>query len=582
MGSNITVERDVMVSMRDGVKLATDVYRPADDARHPVLVQRTPYSKSTAWFVGGLILNPLDAAERGYAAVVQDTRGRFQSEGEWEPFVNEAADGHDCVEWAGEQQWSDGNVGIYGSSYMGVTVLQAAAAAPPHLKAAMSYLTGANYHDGWSYSGGAFELSFNLWWTNFLAWDTLARLDLSDAARQELLLGLVQAASDPWQAARHLPLREIPAFTKEVAPYWQEWLNHPAYDEYWERTDVAAQADRIEVPLLHITGWFDNFLRGHLDLNEAIRSRGDKKVLGDHRFVIGPWDHEAYLTVRLSSAGQREFGPAALSGAAGVGETAFQWFDHWLRGEDTAIVQTPGVRYFVMGENAWREAEAWPPEHTATSFYLHSGGGANGRSGDGALTTDAPGREPPDSYVYDPMDPVPSVGGRTLGPVFGPGGIQDQSRVEEREDVLVYTSPRLTRPVTIAGPLTVSLFAATEARDTDFTAKVVDVEPDGYCANIAEGIIRARYRNGMTREEFLEPGEPTEFTIDLWDVAHTFRPGHRIRLEVSSSNFPRFDRNLNGEVDPADGGPGEVQVAVQQVFHDADRPSRLILPVVER
>jgi putative CocE/NonD family hydrolase len=457
-----------------------------------------------------------------------------------------------------------------------VTTIQALVAAPPHLKAAISYMTGANYHSGWSYSGGAFELGFNLWWTNFLGWDTASRLKVDETERAELLGQLAEATGDPWTAARHLPLTELPAFQNDVAPYWQEWLRHPIYDQYWAQVDALARVGDIRAPLLQIAAWYDNFLRGHLDLNARLQRQGQ------HRLVIGPWDHEAYLSLRLSRAGERDFGPSAISGPTLVADLGLQWFDHWLAGKETPLVDTRPVRYFMMGDNTWQEAGSWPPASTPTRWHLRSGGRANTRHGDGALTLEAPGAEPADSYRYNPADPVPSLGGRTLHPNLGPAGVQNQATLEEREDVLVYSSARLTTRLAVAGPVSVTLFAASSAPDTDFTAKLVDVEPDGYCANIAEGIIRARYRSGEPREELLEPGEVTEFSIDLWDVAHTFQAGHRIRLEISSSNFPRFDRNLNSTVSPELAGSEELQAADQQVWHDSNHASHLTLPVLER
>jgi putative CocE/NonD family hydrolase len=579
MAMTVLVERDVKVPMRDGVRLATDVYRPKGDGPWPVLVERTPYGKSFAWFTAGLIVNPLVAAERGYAVVVQDTRGRNASQGPFEPFVHEADDGYDTVEWAAGQPWSNGAVGVFGSSYLGVTALTATLAAPPHLKAAVSYLTGANYHDGWTYSGGAFELSFNLWWTSFLAWDTVARARMRPKEREATLAELVEVASDWETAARHLPLADLPAFRK-VAPYWREWLEHPSYDAFWKRVDQTAKAGGLKVPLLQVAGWFDNFARGAIDMHAALQSvRGKPKTRS--RLVIGPWDHEAYLSVRPTASGSREFGPAAVGGVTMMGDLVLDWFDEWLGGgAPSAASEAAPVRYFVMGENRWAGALTWPPKHRPTPWYLRSAGAASSRLGDGALSLDKPGPDPADSFLYDPADPVPSIGGRTLAPIFGPGGIQDQSDVELRDDVLVYTSPMLTGPVSIAGPVTAVLHVASSAVDTDFTAKLVDVEPDGFCANIAEGIIRARYRDGHAREALLTPGEPTELTVDLWHVAHTFLPGHMIRLEVSSSSFPRWDRNLNCATSPGQAGPEELQVAVQQVLHDPAHPSRLLLPVV--
>ncbi len=579
--SDVTIERDVMVEMRDGVALATDIYRPPESGAYPTLVYRIPYDKSFAWFVGSLILNPVNAVERGYAVVVQDTRGRFNSEGEWDPFHHEAADSYDTIEWAAEQEWSDGHVGIYGSSYMGVPTWQGAVADPPHLDAAFAYLTGSNYHEGWTYSGGAFELGFNLWWALFLGWDTLERLDISEDELEAAQVALSTAYANPQEAAEHLPLSDLPAFDRGVASYWEDWLEHPAYDDYWEGVDVNQQADEIDIPVLHVTGWFDNFLRGHLDIHETLNESVGGEVGENERFMIGPWDHEAYLSVTPTFSGDKPYGPQAFSGQLRMEELAFQWFGHHLKGEETGAGDLPGVQYMDLGTREWETTDTWPPAHDPTTYYLHSDGSANTRFGDGTLTRAEPDAEPADSFEYDPMDPVPSTGGRTLMPNIGPGGIADQADVEEREDVLVYTSPQLTAPQRIAGPVDVTLYAASSAPDTDFTAKLVDVEPDGYCANIAEGIQRGRYRNDSSEPEFLSPGEVHEFSIDLWSTAHTFEAGHRIRLEISSSNFPRYDRNLNVKTQPAQASADEAQVATQRVRHDDHYASSLTLPIVD-
>src|SRR3990172_3753648 len=480
----IIIDRDIWVPMRDGVLLATDIYRPSDNEKHPILVHRLPYDKSYAWIAAGLMFNPLEAVERGYVVVIQDTRGRHNSEGVWNPFFHEAEDGYDTVEWAASQPWSDGNVGIYGSSYMGVTTWQTVITNPPHLKAAIAYLTGSNYHNGWTYSGGAFELGFNLWWTWFLAGDTLMRLKLSPDELNQALAEWDKLNTGFIEAAKYLPLKNQPAFQKGVATYWREWLEHPSYDGYWEKIDINKRASNIKVPVLHITGWYDNFLQGHLDIYKSIKEKAAKDVQESMRF------------------------------------------------------------------------------------------------GDGELSTIAPEQELPNSYVYDPVNPVPSRGGRTLMPTYGPGGIQDQSKVEERDDVLIYTSPQLASSVSVAGPVKVTLYASSSAPDTDFTAKLVDVEPDGYCANVAEGIVRARYRSSMAKEDFMEPGKTYEFKIDLWDVAYTFAPGHRIRVEISSSNFPRYDRNLNTNKPMAEAAESDMKVATQRVFHNTDYPSHIVLPFV--
>jgi putative CocE/NonD family hydrolase len=580
MSATITIERDIRVPMRDGVHLATDVYHPPGSGRHPVLVHRTPYSKDDWWVVGTLMFNPVQAVERGYAVVVQDSRGRFKSDGDWVPFFCEAPDGYDTVEWAAAQPWSDGRVGIYGSSYNGVTTVQALVAAPPHLKACVSYMTGANYHQGWVYSGGAFELAFNLWWALHQAWETVYRLGLDEQQLSEALGRLTRATLDPWDDLHHLPQRNHPLFRGGLAKYYDEWLQHPRYDEYWKQVDVVAQARQITVPVLQISCWYDGFLKGHLDLNEALKKHPDKRVRDTHEFVLGPWDHMSYLGVRKAAAGEREFGPIAVSGPTTVAPLALEWFDRWVAEKKTASPSAKRVRYFVMGSNEWHAADTWPPAHTPVWYYLRSGGRANSRFGDGALATQAPGNEPPDSYVYDPARPVPSFGSKIMAPSYSPPGVQDQARTEERDDVLVYTSAQLSAPLTIAGPASATLFITSNAVDTDFTAKLVDVQPDGYCAPIADGILRARYRKGMDREELLVSGEVVELTVDLLAVAHAFNAGHRIRLEVSSSNFPKYDRNLNVAASPAAAGAEEMRRAAQQVFHDSRRPSHISLPVI--
>lgn len=577
--SSVAVDFDVMVPMRDGVSLATDVYRPLDDGRHPVLVYRTPYGKSGT----GLVIDRIGAVKRGYAVLAQDTRGRNRSGGEWLPWLaHEADDGYDTVEWAAVQPWSDGNVGVYGASAMGVTAIQAAVAAPPHLRAAMVYVAGTNLHNGWIFSNGVFELGFGMHWSLFsLPNQAIARLDVLPEQRSELTARLVAAQAGRWDTMRHLPLADVPALREGVAPQWREWLAHPTYDDYWKAIDAVRRADAIRVPILHGTGWYDNFLRGHLDLQRALQDSPNATLRQQHRFFVGPWEHLSYLSDATSTAGERDFGSTAAGGARLLPDLVFGWFDYWLKGLEGAAAQPRPVRYFVMGLNEWREADSWPPPHAERTYYLQSGGRGNSRLGDGVLSPEPPGDQPPDAFVYDPDNPVPSVGGRTLHREWGPAGVFDQATVEAREDILVYTSPYLTEAVSIAGPVSVVLYASTTGADTDFTAKLVDVEPNGYCANIAEGIVRARFRNGSDHEDWISPGAIEVYTIDLWDVAHEFASGHRVRLEISSSDFPRFDRNLNSRVSPSLGSADDAQIAVQQIWHDRLRPSCLRLPVIE-
>jgi putative CocE/NonD family hydrolase len=577
----IHTERDVAVEMRDGVPLSTDVYRPTEGGAYPALLMRLPYDKDNPGSVGRVI-NPLNAVEKGYVVVIQDTRGRFSSDGKFDPYRDDQNDGYDTVEWIADQTWCNGKVGTFGASYKGITAWQTIAADPPHLKAGVPMIAASNLHDGWAYSNGAFELGFNLTWAmSYLLADTLGRLDRPADEMASIYEQFEQGFTNPREMLEWLPLTDVPVFDNEAGQYWREWLNHPSYDEYWKQTDVNTQVEDISVPVLHVSGWYDSFFRGHTDFYEAMEERAEEDVRENHRMVIGPWDHSTAGGTTPTMSGDKDFGIDCVISQV-MGDLALQWFDYWLKDEESGAGDLPKVRYYMMGANEWRETEEWPPEHSPTQFYLSSAGTANTRFGNGVLTKKVPDESvPPDSFKYDPFDPVPSCGGNIFMDEITPAGVQDQSQVEERDDVLVYTSPRLTSEVEIAGPVRVTLHAASSTSDTDFTAKLVDVEPDGYCANIAEGIVRGRYRSSREEAEFMEPGKEYEFNIDLWSTAHTFRENHQIRLEISSSNFPRFDRNPNTKVSPSEATADDFAIASQEVFHDAERPSHLTLPVIE-
>ncbi|MHB1808629.1 MAG: CocE/NonD family hydrolase [Solirubrobacteraceae bacterium] len=575
------VERDVRVAMRDGVSLATDVYRPDGGGAHPALMHRTPYGRAHPLYLHGTAIDVIGAVEDGYAVVSQDTRGRFDSGGEWNPFRHEADDGFDTVEWLALQDWCDGRVGAYGTSYNGATALHVAVGKPRHLVAVLSYMAGTSYDDGWVYSGGAFELGFAVFWLTRGAWETLRRGDVPQARREQLARLLREVAALPRRIVDRLPVSELPGFEPELVPFWRDWLEHPPGNDYWREIDVAAQAEQIEVPVLHISGLYDNLLGGHLALNEALKRHSSPLVREQHRFVLGPWDHEAYQSSRPNAAGDYDFGPQAPNAYGLMRTMSREWFDRWLRGRDAPLLATPRASYFRTGAESWEQADAWPPAREPTALHLASGGHANTRAGDGMLVWEAPaGEQPPDSFRYDPWNPVPSNGGRTLAPVFGTAGIHDQASIEDRPDVLVYTSEALGRELVLAGEASLVLFASSSCVDTDFTAKLVDVEPDGYCRNLAAGIVRARYRAGDGGESWLTLEEPTELRIDLRAISHAFAPAHRIRLEVSSSNFPTYDRNLNSQAHPAFGGESDVRVALQRVLHDEQHPTRLLLPVL--
>jgi putative CocE/NonD family hydrolase len=562
---------------RDGVRLWADVYLPAGNGPFPTLLYRVRGSKDSAFITGTLMLNPIVAADRGYAVVVQQVRGRGSSEGEWHPFIYEAEDGLDAVEWTLQQPWCDGSIGVYGSAYAGATALQITATGHPAVKACVAFVTGANYYDGWIYTSGAFELGWDNFWAYLTAGESLQRLEVDETRRAALAEALEPAFKDPMAQMERLPLRDQPALD-EISPHYWTWLDHPTYDEYWQRLDVVPRADRITAAVLNITGWWDNFLGSHIQLYDALR---DRSPAGENqRLVIGPWDHFTYVGVVPTAAGDRDFGPKGLAGNPVVGPMTLDWVDRLLRDGAATAATAPGVRYFMCGPDRWVDEGAWPPPARTSRYHLRSSGGANSSSGDGTLSLDGPGPgEPADRYRYDPADPVPTVGGRTLMPTVVAAGIRDQSTVAERDDVLVYTSEALDEALDIAGSVRVELWASTSAVDTDFTAKLVDVGPDGYCSIVADGIIRARHRGTYEDADWLTPGEVYGLEIALWGAAWRFDAGHHIRLEVASSNFPRFDRHLNIKAWPGSASLDEAVVAEQTVYHDEARPSALILPV---
>jgi len=570
----LAVDRNVPVSMRDGTALYADIYRPSGRGPYPTLLQRTPYDK------GGPIAIPLilRAASSGYAVVVQDVRGRFASEGEFYAFVNERQDGYDTLEWLVAQPWCDGNVGMFGQSYVGLTQWQAAISGHPALKAIIPTVTAADYHAGWTYQGGAFELSFNLSWTmTNLATNTVSRRRKSDPSAEETFQRLLDGVDDLTAGFRRLPLVGHPILS-EFAPYYDDWVNHPTYDDFWAHLDVSTRHDTLQVAALNIGGWYDIFLKGTIDNFSGMRANAPTDMRDRQHLLLAAWNHSGIS--RGNPIGTHDFGMRATGGIIDSDGIQLRWFDRWLRGIENGVDHDPPVRLFVMGSNQWRHEHEWPLARTDwQEWFLHSGGRANSLNGDGVLSRESPASEPPDTYVYNPRNPVPTMGGGLCcNAVFSQGGAYDQRAVEAREDVLVYTTPPLDQPVEATGPVRLILHASSSALDTDWTAKLVDVSPCGYARNLTDGILRARYRHSMREGTPISPGEVIAYEVDLWATSNTFLAGHRIRLEVSSSNFPRFDRNPNTGEMP--GRSAEMVSAVQTVCHSSEYLSRLVLPVI--
>ncbi len=571
----LIIDKHLQVPMRDGVLLATDVYRPAGPGPFPVVMMRLPYNKEqpVLLFLAGDILR---VAQAGYAVVVQDCRGTWASGGEFSPYFQEAEDGADAIAWAAAEPWSTGEVGMMGASYYGATQWLAAIEAPPALKAISPFITTDQYYEKWTYQGGAFQLGFMLQWASatFGVAEAVRRLlrGTGDATGVGTAIGAADAvAANYW----HLPLCELPAVAN-LTPYVRDWLAHPSYDDYWRAAAPCEHYAKITTPALNFGGWYDLFLGGTLANYAAMKDRTPQKL------VIGPWVHGYNGGVYPA----RNFGLMAHDGVADVTAMQIRWFDHFLKGEANGVLDEAPVKIFVMGPDVWREEADWPlPDTDWQQWYLHSAGSAGTKAEDGVLSPRAPGQEAPDSYLYDPRDPVPTVGGASFLPglfIAANAGPRDQREVEQRADVLCYTSAVLERDLEVTGPVQLVLYVSSSALDTDFTGKLVDVHPDGTALILTDGILRARYRESLSSPQLMTPGEVYRLEIDLVATSNVFAAGHRLRLEVSSSNFPRFDRNTNSGGVIATETEADFVRATNTVWHDELRASHLVLPVIAR
>jgi putative CocE/NonD family hydrolase len=600
----VAVMKNVMIGMRDGVKLSTDIYRPARngaliEGRFPVLLERTPYRKDRG---------AADVAQyfvpRGYVVVVQDVRGRYQSEGRWRPIVDDPNDGFDTAAWIGAQAWSDGGIGTMGTSYGGATQHAIAIGNAPHVKAMIPRNAMSDFGRYGVRHNGAFELR----WFNWV-------VTMGNAApgTAEAPLAAARAASDPAAVAalldmgshvrdyvRSLPLRAGTTPLK-FAPDYEAWLveamSHGDYDAFWKdhgSSVIDHLAEYKDVPEYHTTGWYDSWGTPVANLN-FVELRKAKKSL--QRLIVGPWIHSSE---HLSYAGEAQFTDDA---ALDLEAFHLRWFDHWLKGVDNGVDREPPVRIYVMGGGDahktpegrlfvgghWRDEREWPPARAmATPYYLHS---------NGTLSQEKPADSPPTTYLFDPRNPVPTLGGNvsSQGTLMFQGAADQRCRpgfwlctddkpLSARNDVLVFQTPTLDGNIEVTGRLIVKLWAASNGPDTDFTAKLIDVYPPnkdypaGVDLNIADSIVRARYRKGPGKAEFLKPGQPEEFTIEMYPTSMVFQRGHRIRLDISSSNFPRFDVNPNtGE--PLNDNR-RWRIAENSVYFGGSHASQILLPVI--
>lgn len=549
VSASVAVEFNVRVPMRDGVALSANVYRPAKAGRYPVVVVRTPYTKTPNYDARGRFW-----AREGYVFIVQDVRGRGDSDGPFIPLVHEADDGVDTFNWAARQAWSSGKIGTLGGSYGAWTQLYPASSGESALTAMIPMAVPPD-------PDRSFPLHLGVPVPATVPW--LASID---GHTLQSLAGVdLQAAYDG------RPLIDMDQRMGRNLPAWREWLQHPVRDTYWEVRSYQTRLLDSVVPALYISGWYDDVLVGALENFTNMTTRGRAEARDRQRLVIGPWGHAINAARKL---GQIDFGPSAV---IDMDDLHRRWFDRWLKGLSNGVDEESRVRLFVMGSNEWVNENEWPIARTQyTKYYLRSDGAANSLSGNGTLSTTAPGRRArPDKFRFDPDEPVPFATALDSKQMGGP---DDYRQIEERADVLVYSTAPSTTPLRICGPLRVELFASSSAIDTDWTAKLLDVHPDGYAQRLNDGIVRGRFRHGHDKEVLLTPGKVEQYSIDLWSTCVDILPGHRLRLEISSSAAGKFAVNLNTAGDQATQTKGVI--AAQTVYHDATRLSHVLLPIV--
>ena len=539
-----------MVPMRDGVRLATDVYLPSGRApgqKFPTVLIRTCYNKfSTAQFFAFV--------HYGYAVVAQDTRGRELSEGVWQPIVNEREDGDDTLNWIAAQPWSDGSVGMIGASYLAIVQWQAAASGNPHLKAIISMVTGGVPLFDFPHRGGVLS-------PGTIAWVV--------SMRKRNFVPDDMERTDWEQVLKTRPIREIPARgIGEEIPFWNEWMDHEYYDGYWHKANFLARQHRIDVPAMYISGWYDDVGPGSMQAWDMNR-RGGR---ANQKLICGAWQHKMNVSRDIHG---NDYGPDAVRYDMFL--RYLRWYDRFLKGVENGVEREPAAEYFTIGENRWHTSDTWPPRAAVNrELYLSSAGRANTSGGDGLLLPEPPEEAGEDHYVYDPADPTPFLIDISENECLVP---ENYREVERRADVLVYTTPPLERAVTVAGEPAAILYASSDARDTDWVVRVTDVDEEGNSIRMCDGILRARFRKSFIEPSLLLPGEIVRYEIPMTWISNRFAAGHRIRVEIASGADSSLFPNSNTGLPIAD--DTSVQIARQTVFHGGRRQSRIVLPVVE-
>jgi hypothetical protein len=556
-GNGVRLERDVRCRLSDGVTLISDHYYPSGGGPWPTLLMRQPYGRDIASTV--VYAHPIWFARHGYHVAIQDVRGRGGSEGDFYPFQSEARDGAETIAWLCARSACNGRVGMYGFSYQGATQLLAAAEQPVGLQCIAPHMTAADLYSGWFYHQGALRLSSSLAWGIQMLREDARRKKLREASNK-----LETAWANVRTQTSHVPYADHPAILDPRLPgYVRDWFAHREAGQYWSAQDISTRIDRIQVPALHVAGWFDTYLDGAIAGYLALRKGAGTEFARENQYLIaGPWVHIPW--------GDR-VGEASLGEAANLNtdEILLRWFNHWLKDWREFDVE-PRIRYFALGANDWRSADEWP-EPATQALYLRSGGNANSRNGTGRLSPDAPQiDEPRDEFVYDPEVPV-----------MAPGGLQalsgsfDQASLEMGNNVLVYTSEPATRPMEVFGQPRVKLLAITSAANADFVAKLVRVMPNGRAEFLCIGIARSSW---LFRDSEYKADEIHTWEFTLEPTAFVLAPGERLRLEIASSAFPLYDRNPSTEVPPQHADNWRWKRSTQQILHTAAHPSVLYLP----
>ncbi len=540
------VKRFVKIPLRDNVNLVGDIYFPDSEPPYSTIILRTPYGRQDKRFRDEGIF----FSKNGFVFINLDVRGRGDSEGEFEPYFNEGKDGYDVIEWAAKQPWSNGNIGTFGASYSARIQWLTAIENPPHLKAMISIVSPS---DPFVESPTGVQDPMHLSWRYLVSGRTYK--DPSDINWTEIY--------------NTIPLKDMPNKLGYTLPDWEEASRHQTLDDYWRRICYQDKFNRLNIPVMHISGWYDDEQIGTFINYIGMKNSSATNYSRENQsLIIGPWPHSVNTSTKL---GGIDFGPTAL---IDLHKLELDWFRKHLNQES---VKTEKIKIFVMGDNEWKNFDDWPvPGTVRNDLYLSSNSRANSRFGDGKITFEfSEIIEGQDSYLYDPANPVPFITEPTSAQIGGP---DDYSPIERRDDVLVYTSDVLKEEITVLGEVKAYLYVTSDAKDTDFTAMLTDVWPNGYSQRLCDGIVRTRYRKGMDKVVFLEEGI-NEVEIDMWNTGHTFKRDHRIRVDISSSAFPKYSRNLNnGSYDLY--SESEMRVARNSVVHSRHYPSRISLRIL--